>query len=118
MGEFDNDAALPGCKVGLSCRLGGGIGAGFVSLRISPDRLGGGGDGGLDPFARGERGGGSTGVGVRGRLGILKVGLEGPAVDGAITASGFRNGEWSEDGSTVTCLLGGDWGGCTVKDGG
>lgn len=118
LGEFDNDVVLFGCKVGLFCWFGGGIGVGFVFLWIFFDCFGGGGDGGLDLFVWGEWGGGSIGVGVCGWFGILKVGLEGFVVDGVIIVFGFRNGEWFEDGSIVICFLGGDWGGCIVKDGG
>ena len=46
IGGLDSDDALAGCEEGFSGRLGGGIGTGFVSRRISPDRLGGGGEGG------------------------------------------------------------------------
>lgn len=94
------------------------MGTVFASLRISPDRLGGGGDGGFEPFARGDRGGTNTGVGVRGRLGILKLCLCAPAGDDPATASGFKYGEWSREGRTAECFFGGDCGGCTVKDGG
>jgi hypothetical protein len=45
-GELESEAALGGCKMGFPGRLGGGMGTGFVSRRISPERRGGGGEGG------------------------------------------------------------------------
>lgn len=77
----------------------------------SPDRRGGGGDGGLD---RGASFG--SDVGEWFRLGTLNV--RGEALTGGeATASGFRKVErspWSRD----SLPLGGESGGCTVTDGG
>lgn len=73
---------------GFSPRLmGGGIGLGASRLN-SPDRRGGGGDGGLDrgdSFASGE--------GEWIRLGVLNV--RGEALTGVATASGLRKAERS-----------------------
>lgn len=50
------------CIDGFSARLMGGGIEGLVSLRISPDLLGGGGDGGWDAESLGDRRGSSEGV--------------------------------------------------------
>lgn len=92
-------------------RGAGGGGAVFVSLLNSADRLGGGGDGGCDPPARGERGRLTEAEGVCGRLGILNCLGELPGVVGAAIASGLRKGDWSVSPRPVTRPLGGDWGG-------
>lgn len=73
---------------GFSARLmGGGTGLGGSRLN-SPDRRGGGGDGGFDRGVNLE-----SGVGEWLRLGVLKV--RGEAALGVTTASGLRNAERS-----------------------
>lgn len=94
---------------GFSARLmGGGTGLGGSRLN-SPDRRGGGGDGGLDRGATF----GSVGEWLR----LVTLNVRGEVLVGGTTASGLRKVErspWSRD-----CLpLGGECGGCTVTDGG
>ena len=82
---------LMGVKV-LSPLRGAGGGGGTLSRLNSPDRLGGGGDGGLDD-GRGERGGGGAGVGLVVLLGGFTGFGDILAAVGEMTASGFRNEE-------------------------
>lgn len=74
---------------GFSARfMGGGTGLGGSRLN-SPDRRGGGGDGGLEPPGRGVNL--ESGVGECDRLGILKV--RGEALVGVATESGLRKAD-------------------------
>lgn len=99
-----------GGMTGFSARLmGGGTGLGGSRLN-SPDRRGGGGDGGLDRGVNLD-----SGVGEWLWLGALDV--CGGAVFGVTIGSGLRKVErspWSSD----SLPLGGDCGGCTLTDGG
>lgn len=74
-----------------------------LSRRLSPVRLGGGGEGGLEPGRRGDRGGGTPCVGVSGRLDAALEGFE--EVNGwDMAVEGSRNGDWSP--RIVCCRLG------------
>ena len=105
---------------GFSARLTGG-GTGRPPSLISrsrlssPDRLGGGGEGGCEGVRRGDLRGSRTGV--RGRLGVLN-GFVAVAGDvGLIKESVFTNAGRSPVGSPAP-LFGGECGGSTVSDGG
>ena len=74
----------------LSFRGAGG-GGGTLTRFISPDRLGGGGDGGRDPPGRGDLGALKDGEVFNDRLGILKDWPLVIGVAGDATASGFTN---------------------------
>lgn len=112
IGEKSCDSRL----LGFSARF---IGGGTTGLFISPERRGGGGDGGLTLGVRpGERRG-STTAGVCGLLGILKGrGGEEPSVVAALVGS---TASWllSPLGARLVPLpFGGDWGGSTRTAGG
>lgn len=89
--------ALVGFRLGtggFSSREAGGGGAGFgsLSLRISTERLGGGGEGGSDDPSRGDLGVAIPLVGVSGRLGILS-GVGDPLEDWLGIETGSRKGD-------------------------
>lgn len=88
----------------------------MLSLRISPDRLGGGGEGGCEADNLGERRGSSEGV--CGRLGILKarevVGVVG--VDEPESAA-FKKAGASAMENLEMEFFGGDWGGSIRTEG-
>lgn len=83
------------------------------SRLYSPDRRGGGGDGGLEPPGRGVSF--ESGVGECDRLGILKV--RGEALVGVATESGLRKADWSPCSWCEILDFGGDCGGCTMTEG-
>lgn len=90
---------------------GAGGGGGTLGSRIrliSPDRLGGGGDGGREPPGRGDLGALNDGEVLSDRLGILKDRLPPVGVDGVVTASGFINEGWSPTARAETRFFGGD----------
>lgn len=98
--------------LGFSARFTGGgtIGDGFASrsLFISADLRGGGGEGGWVVLGRGDDRRGS-GLGVLGRLGILKGLEEGvTGVTGVLIGSGFRRAAASTVGYERVLLCGGE----------
>jgi hypothetical protein len=100
---------------------GAGGGGGTLGSRVrlsSPDRLGGGGDGGREPPGRGDLGALSDGEVLSDRLGILKDRPPAVGVEGVATASGFMNEGWSPTARAETRFFGGDCGGRTVTAGG
>lgn len=106
---------------GFSARLtGGGTGLlpslGSRSRLNSPDRLGGGGDGGLEGVRRGDRRG--SAFGVRGRLGILNCFVAVDGDEGLTRESVFTKAGRSPVGTPPVPLFGGECGGSTVSDGG
>lgn len=100
----------------LSPLRGAGGGGGTLSRLNSPERLGGGGDGGL-AADRGDRGSGSAGVGLVVLLGAVADFGDGLTIAAEATASGLRYKEWSFVAESVDLLFGGDCGGCTVTAG-
>lgn len=94
--------------VGFSARFTGG-GTGFISRLNSPDRRGGGGDGGLEPVVFESRRGSRTGEWVR--LGILNVRGELAGVVAAVIDSGLRKAVCSLRFTWVVRSLGGESGG-------
>lgn len=110
-------AGGPGAAVNLGAGIrafslrgaGGGGAVLIVSLRLSsPDRLGGGGEGGLEPAGRGDLGPLIDGEGVCDRLGILNPRDEPPGVEGVAIVSGLRNGGWSPTARVDKRPFGGD----------
>jgi len=91
-----------------------------VSRLISPDRRGGGGDGGLEAVAPTGRGRSlfSNEPGVCGRLGILKGLAETEGIVVVAKESGLRNASWSPVLMWDNLPLGGDCGGCIITEGG
>lgn len=78
------------------------------SRRISPERRGGGGDGGRDEASRGDRGAEGGCIGVIGRLGSL-IGVGEPLGSSCEAAVvGSKNGDWSPDIIADAGILGGD----------
>lgn len=106
---------------GFSARLTGGGMVGLPtslfsrSLLSSPDRRGGGGDGGFEGVGRADTP--DSWTGVRGRPGILNCFVAVAAVGDLIKESVFTNAGRSPVG-IPTPLLGGEWGGSIVSDGG
>ena len=116
-GLLSTDKAYWAGIFGFSARFTGG-GAGLVSRSLlnSPDRRGGGGDGGCDGVSRGDLR--RSNVGVSGRLGILKWRGDAAGDTGFTMASAFRKAGWSPVAIFSSLPLGGDWGGSTRTEGG
>jgi hypothetical protein len=80
-----------GAGISVLSFRGAGGGGGTLARLISPDRLGGGGDGGREPPGRGDFGALKDGEVFNDRLGILKDWPLVIGVAGDATASGFTN---------------------------
>lgn len=80
---------------------------GSLSRRVSTERLGGGGEGGLDPAKRGDLGGGRPCVGVSGRLDAALAGFE-ETWGCEMAVDGSRNGDWSPRAGCRRDSCGGD----------
>lgn len=93
-------------------------GAVLTSRLNSPERRGGGGEGGREPPMRGAFPRLSDADGLCGWLGILKEREDPVGVDGLAIASGFRYGDWSVASRLVSRPFGGERGGWTVTAGG
>jgi hypothetical protein len=101
---------------GRSALLAGGGGGCFPkSLRISPDRRGGGGEGGCEAISRGDRRGSSKGVELL--LGILNGLFGTKGVDGAVLDSGLSSVWASIECGRKDCDFGGDSGGSIMRAG-
>lgn len=105
------DAILGGAGISAFSLRGAGGGGGTLASRVlisSPERLGGGGDGGLEPPGRGDLGVLRDGEVLSDRLGILNDRLPPVGVGGVATESGFTNEGWSPTASAEIRPFGGD----------